>query len=255
MARPPSRVACWENSRHLIWRRYHWFPTSSPGRGWLVSPPNDVWETSAEIPYWWRVTTEIFRFFPRYPEVIYREVFCTLKHHNPSFEKKYDLIIELFCLSIIEFYFKKGNFEDNFSAKIEVSGWMKTNMAASSCHPLILSPKYGQTGNVKPLFVGKTVSINCLRYYSECCKPFSFCHVHKQFDSKHNSSFCVFYCVRRRRTLTSWVSLEIPRIAFWMPCDFMVWAPFLDRLVHFASMSCVQISLSLFFYRKSSILR
>ena len=26
----------------------------------LVSPPNDVWETSAEIPYWWRVTTRIW---------------------------------------------------------------------------------------------------------------------------------------------------------------------------------------------------
>ena len=24
-----------------------------------ISPQNDVWETSAEIPYWWRVTTQI----------------------------------------------------------------------------------------------------------------------------------------------------------------------------------------------------
>ena len=31
----------WENSRHL---------TTLP----LVSPPNDVWDPSAEIPYWWR---------------------------------------------------------------------------------------------------------------------------------------------------------------------------------------------------------
>ena len=37
----------WENSRHLAM-----LP--------LVSPPNDVWETSAEIPYWWRVTTQIW---------------------------------------------------------------------------------------------------------------------------------------------------------------------------------------------------
>ena len=36
----------WENSRHLA-------------RLPPVSPPNDVWETSAEIPYWWRVTTKI----------------------------------------------------------------------------------------------------------------------------------------------------------------------------------------------------
>ena len=32
----------WENSRHL-------------SALLLVFPPNDVWETSAEIPYWWRV--------------------------------------------------------------------------------------------------------------------------------------------------------------------------------------------------------
>ena len=29
--------------------------------------------------------------------------FCTLKHHNPTFEKKYNFL-ELFCLVIIEFY-------------------------------------------------------------------------------------------------------------------------------------------------------
>ena len=29
-----------------IWRRYYC----------MVSPPNDVWETSAEIPYWWRAS-------------------------------------------------------------------------------------------------------------------------------------------------------------------------------------------------------
>ena len=34
----------WENSRHLA---------TLP----LVSPPNDVWETSAEIPYWWWCVT------------------------------------------------------------------------------------------------------------------------------------------------------------------------------------------------------
>ena len=26
---------------------------------WKDSPTNDVWETSAEIPYWWRVTTQV----------------------------------------------------------------------------------------------------------------------------------------------------------------------------------------------------
>ena len=37
----------WDNSGHL----------ATPP---LVSPRNDVWETSAEIPYWWRVTTQIW---------------------------------------------------------------------------------------------------------------------------------------------------------------------------------------------------
>ena len=37
----------WEKTRHLA---------TLP----LVSPPNDVWETSAEIPYWWRVTSQIW---------------------------------------------------------------------------------------------------------------------------------------------------------------------------------------------------
>ena len=37
------------------------------------------------------------------------------------FEKKYDFL-ELFCLLIIQFYFKKRNFEDKFSAKIEARG-------------------------------------------------------------------------------------------------------------------------------------
>ena len=34
---------------------------------------------------------------------------------------------------------------------------MKTNMAAASYHPRILSPKYGQTGNVKPLTVNRSL--------------------------------------------------------------------------------------------------
>ena len=40
-------VIAWENSRHLV--------TPLP-----VFPPNDIWETSAEIPYWWCVTTQIW---------------------------------------------------------------------------------------------------------------------------------------------------------------------------------------------------
>ena len=40
----------WENSWHLA-------------RPPLVSPRNDVLETSAEIPYWWRVSTQIWVVF------------------------------------------------------------------------------------------------------------------------------------------------------------------------------------------------
>ena len=43
---PPARLG-WENSR----------PFAAPP---LVSSRNDVWETSAEIPYWWRVTTQMW---------------------------------------------------------------------------------------------------------------------------------------------------------------------------------------------------
>ena len=40
-------LVAWKNNRHLA---------TLP----LVSRPNDVWETSAKIPYWWRVTTQIW---------------------------------------------------------------------------------------------------------------------------------------------------------------------------------------------------
>ena len=43
-------IVAWENSQHLA--------TLS-----LVPPPNDLWETSAEIPYGWRVTTQIWIMF------------------------------------------------------------------------------------------------------------------------------------------------------------------------------------------------
>ena len=40
-------LLAWENSRH-------WATLT------MVSPPNDVWETRAEIPYWWCITTQIW---------------------------------------------------------------------------------------------------------------------------------------------------------------------------------------------------
>ena len=35
-------------------------PTFQDANTGFKSPGNDVWETSAEIPYWWRVTTQIW---------------------------------------------------------------------------------------------------------------------------------------------------------------------------------------------------
>ena len=42
-----SRIQAWESRRHF----------ATPP---LVSQRNDVWEKSTEIPYWWRVTTQIW---------------------------------------------------------------------------------------------------------------------------------------------------------------------------------------------------
>ena len=50
----------WRNSytmtvKKLAWENSWHFATQA-----LVSPPNNVWGTRAEIPYWWRVTTQIW---------------------------------------------------------------------------------------------------------------------------------------------------------------------------------------------------
>ena len=37
----------WENSQHFATPR-------------LIPPRNDVWETIARIPYWWRVTSQVW---------------------------------------------------------------------------------------------------------------------------------------------------------------------------------------------------
>ena len=65
----PNRCSClrddwWEGlSEFVLYQgkegrktRSDWHLATLP----LVSPPNDVWETSADIPYWWRVTTKIW---------------------------------------------------------------------------------------------------------------------------------------------------------------------------------------------------
>ena len=53
---------------------------------------------------------------------------------------------------------KKRIFEDNFWAKIEMSGWMKTNMVSASYHARILSPKYGQSVATKKALTANIVN-------------------------------------------------------------------------------------------------
>ena len=47
--------------------------------------------------------------------------FLSRSRVNPTFETKYDFL-ELFCILIMSSISRKRNFEDNFSAKIEVGG-------------------------------------------------------------------------------------------------------------------------------------
>ena len=60
----------WQTSRHL----------ATPP---VVFPPNDVWETSAEIPYWWRVTTQIWVVKPLI-ESTTRQICLTNQTHDPD---------------------------------------------------------------------------------------------------------------------------------------------------------------------------
>ena len=60
------------------------------------------------------------------------------------------LLLELFWLSVMEFFLRNAIFKDNFSAEIKVNEWMNTNMEAARYHLGILSPKYGQASNVEP---------------------------------------------------------------------------------------------------------
>ena len=76
--------------------------------------------------------------------------------HSKTSQSHFWEEIRLFrTLSLINYwttvFFIERNFEDDFSAKIEVNEWIKTNMAGASYHPRIVIPKYEQTGNVKPL--------------------------------------------------------------------------------------------------------
>ena len=119
-----------------------------------------VWLCNRNVPFHWtRVTSEISNrnekrpLRSRFGHFTTNDKVDKLWFHPKTSQSHVWAVIklfELFCLLIIEcYFFEKRNFEDNFSAKIEVSGWMKTNMAAASYHPRIWSPRYGQTGNLQ----------------------------------------------------------------------------------------------------------
>ena len=75
-------------------------------------------------------------------------------------------------------------FSDNFSAKIEVSGWMKTNMTATSYHLRILSSKYGQTGNMKPLTANRSLSFEVKWPNHDLKVSIVWQQLHVTFESK-----------------------------------------------------------------------
>ena len=52
---PPQKNSESQQSFLIAWENIRHFATPP-----VVYPRNDVWETSAEIPYWWRVTTQIW---------------------------------------------------------------------------------------------------------------------------------------------------------------------------------------------------
>ena len=57
LTRNQKNCSSWFRSRiiRIAWENRQHFATPR-----TVSPRNDVWETSVEIPYWWRVTTRIW---------------------------------------------------------------------------------------------------------------------------------------------------------------------------------------------------
>ena len=50
----------WRNSHTMTIKKQAWENSWHFATQALVSPPNNVWGTRAEIPYWWRVTIQIW---------------------------------------------------------------------------------------------------------------------------------------------------------------------------------------------------
>ena len=65
----------WENNQHFA---------TLP----LVSPRNDVWETTAEIPYWWRVTTQIWSMLFLLTDLAAREICFNQSGYRIRWRKK-----------------------------------------------------------------------------------------------------------------------------------------------------------------------
>ena len=81
-------------------------------------------------------------------------------HPKTSQSQVWEEILLFRTLSFINYrtlFNRNVNLKTIFSAKIEVSGRMKKNLAAASYHQRILSPKYGETGNVKPLSANRSL--------------------------------------------------------------------------------------------------
>ena len=56
---PFMQRLAWRNSYTMTIKKLAWENSWHFARQVLVSPRNNVWGTRAEIPYWWRVTTQI----------------------------------------------------------------------------------------------------------------------------------------------------------------------------------------------------
>ena len=67
-------------------RRHHWF-----------FPRNDIWETSAEIPYWWRVTPEIWVVLLICRATYSREFVPTNQKHYPDLESDASSVWNFCC--------------------------------------------------------------------------------------------------------------------------------------------------------------
>ena len=81
--------------------------------------------------------------------MIYPKVFFLHPTTSQSHIWEKTLLLELFWLSVMEFFLRNVIFKDNFSANIKVNEWMNTNMEVARYHLGILSPKHGQASNVE----------------------------------------------------------------------------------------------------------